>query len=263
MAVGAYRPGDSLYHRLDPRTKVIVVGCLALVCCLPHDGASWIGLTGLVLLQAYLSGSSRQTLLMVVAGTLPVAALSLSLQALMTPGTAVWPSLPALTWEGLEKGGELGLRFILLACLCQYFVYTTSPFRLCRAFEWFLAPLGWLGLPIRDLALVAGLSLKFVPVLSYEANRLMQAQSARGAYIDHGPWHKRLSGMLSILVPLLVRVFRYSDELSIAMEARGYSSRGPRTELYPLRFTALDMNALALLSVALVCWLTYPMALVR
>ncbi|CAN0430429.1 unnamed protein product, partial [Phaeothamnion confervicola] len=115
--------------------------------------------------------------------------------------------------------------------------------------EKLLAPLRFIGMPVRELALVASISLRFVPILGMEADILSKAQIARGAELDQGPLWKRLQAFFSVLVPLLVRSFRYSDELALAMEARGYRADAHRTRLYPMRLGARD--ALAVVSLAL------------
>jgi energy-coupling factor transport system permease protein len=217
------------------------------LCCLASLSKTWLILLVVLAVQGVLCRMSLRETFQVVGSALPLALLSFGFQAFLTAGPPIWPSFPWLTMLGIERGAELALRMILLAYVCQIFVASTSPNRFCDALEWFLHPLTWIKLPVRELCLVASLSLRFIPVLSFEAERLIQAQSARGAYLDNGPWHKRVPGLMSILIPLLVRVFRYSDDLSIAMESRGYCPDSPRTRLYPLEFSRADLSGLLVL----------------
>ncbi len=247
MSVGRYSIRDSQYHRWDTRLKLLIVLMLTVLCCLASLPGTWLVLAVVLAVQGYLCRMTLHESVQVAGGALPFSLLSFGFQAFLTPGPPIWPSFPWLTLIGIERGAELALRMIFLAYVCQVFVASTSPNRFCDALEWFLHPFTWVKLPVREICLVASLSLRFIPVLSFEAERLIQAQSARGAYLDHGPWSKRIPGLMSILIPLLVRVFRYSDDLSVAMESRGYCPDTPRTRLYPLEFSKQDLSGVLML----------------
>lgn len=194
------------------------------------------------------SGLRFRFLLRSLQAVIPVALTTLLFQAVIIKGPPIFAGLTWLTWWGLERGGVFAVRMVCVAMVFQLLASTTSPVRMCDALEKLLAPLRFVGMPVRELALVASISLRFVPILGMEADILSKAQIARGAELDHGPLWKRLQAFFSVLVPLLVRSFRYADELALAMEARGYRADAHRTRLYPMRFGRRDALAVACLA---------------
>jgi energy-coupling factor transport system permease protein len=169
-------------------------------------------------------------------GVLPLALLTMIFQAGWGPG----PHLGPLSLNGLEQGGMLSLRLLDLAILAQMLALTTSPIGMCDALEQMLKPLKILGLPYRDLALAFTIAWRFLPVLAQEGDRLLKAQISRGAAWEEGPWHRRLLTLTALLTPLLVRCFRYAEELAVALEARGYGQPGQPTRLHPLHWGRMD-----------------------
>ena len=178
---------------------------------------------------------------------IPIALMTVFLQALLVSGPPVAQAVPWMSWWGVERGGIFAARMLCVALIFQLLASTTSPVRICDALEYLLAPLGKVGFPVREISLVSSISLRFVPILGQEAELLAKAQVARGANLDQGPLWKRLRALFTVLVPLLVRTFRYSDDLAVAMEARGYCQDSRRTRLHPLCFGWRDAVAALLL----------------
>jgi len=87
------------------------------------------------------------------------------------------------------------------------------------------------------------ISLRFVPTLLEEVERIKEAQMARGADFASGGLVKKLKKMATLVIPLILCTFRRADELALAMEGRGYH-RGPRTYLHELKFSRVDYAAL-------------------
>ena len=206
------------------------------------------------------AGLRSRYLLRSLQAILPFALTTLIFQSFVVAGPAIFPNFPWMTWTGLERGGVFGARMICVALVFQLLASTTSPVRMCDALESLLRPLGWVGLPVRELSLVSSISLRFVPILTQEAEVLAKAQVARGACLDQGPLWKRLGAFFSVLGPLLIRTLRCSDDLAIAMEARGYNQSVPRTRLHPLCYAwrdgraAVALAGLAVLSLGLERW---------
>ncbi|MCA9794498.1 MAG: energy-coupling factor transporter transmembrane protein EcfT, partial [Candidatus Eremiobacteraeota bacterium] len=143
-------------------------------------------------------------------------------------------------WQGLENGAHLALRLFLLVALSSLLTLTTRPLAAARALEGLLKPLGWVGLPVADLSLMSLLSLRFLPILALEADRVVKAQLSRGAPLDHGSWLARWRAMRGVLVPIFVRALHHADHMALAMEARGYRGGQPRSQRCPLTLTVAD-----------------------
>lgn len=155
-----------------------------------------------------------------------------------------------LSVSGLEKGALFAGRFLILVLLSSVVTLTTEPLRLTEATERLLRPLRWLKVPVADLAWIATSAFRFVPVLALETERLVKAQLARGAKLDHGnPW-ERMMALKAVILPLFLRAFRHAEHLADSLESRGY--RGERYRR-PRRGASLGWLDLQFLLVLLLC----------
>lgn len=141
------------------------------------------------------------------------------------------------------------LRLFFLVVGSSLLTYTTSPNKLTDGIESLLKPLNKCKVPVHDLAMMMSLALRFIPILLEEANRIIRAQSARGADFEEGNIVVRVRAMASILVPLLVSATRRSYDLALAMEARCYRGGAGRTKMKPLKYHGRDVRAYIVLVV--------------
>jgi energy-coupling factor transport system permease protein len=107
-----------------------------------------------------------------------------------------------------------------------------------------LAPLKLIFVPVHEIALILSIALRFIPILTDETGRIMNAQKARGADFETGGLVKRIKAILPILIPLIISAFRRAEELGDAMDARCYSGSKVRTKYKKLTFTWRDFIAL-------------------
>ena len=120
--------------------------------------------------------------------------------------------------------------------------YTTSPTQLTHGLESLLGPLTRIGLPVRELAMVMTIALRFVPTLAQEIEKISKAQRARGVDPGGNPL-RRIQSWVPMFVPIFVSAFRRAEQLAVAMEARGFRNARHRTRLYQLRLTRRDLVA--------------------
>ncbi len=235
---------DSILHRLDPRVKM--AGALVLM-TLPFATPSiWSSLL-IAALVAFLAALSR-TPLRALLGTLRtvfwVGLFMFFFYLFATPGRPLlaWNDV-AITWDGALKGATQIYRLCLLVIVSSLLTFTTSPAQLAHGMEAALGPLTHLGLPVRELALVLTIALRFVPTLVDQVNKITKAQRARGAdFYSWKPW-QRVRAWVPTFVPIFVAAFRRAEDLATAMDARGFRGAGARTHLDRLRFTRQDLLA--------------------
>ena len=140
-----------------------------------------------------------------------------------------------LSTGGLWNGFKLALRlFYLVVTSSLFLTLTTTPIKIADGLEKLLKPLERLRFPAHELAMMMSIALRFVPTLVEETDKIMKAQSSRGANYDTGNIFQKAKGMVSMLVPLFVSSFKRADDLAIAMEARCYQGGTGRTKLHPL-----------------------------
>lgn len=137
------------------------------------------------------------------------------------------------------------LRLVYLIAFSSLLTYTTSPIVLTDGIEALLMPFRRIGVPAHELAMMMTIALRFIPTLLEETDRIMKAQSSRGADFTTGNLWQRAKSMVPLLVPLFISAFRRADDLATAMEARCYRGGEGRTKMHQLMYTARDGAAFA------------------
>jgi energy-coupling factor transport system permease protein len=244
---GQYVPGDSPVHRLDPRVKLALVVAYTV---LLFASRTWPGLAFAGVLAAVAIVASGVPVRLALRGLRPVGILllfTIAVNALRTDATGSIAHLGPvyLSLSGLLTGLYFATRIVELVVGTSLVTLTTSPVALTDAMSTIMRPLDAVRVPVDDVAMMFSIALRFIPTTAEEAERLVVAQTARGARFDEGGPVKRARAWLPVLVPLFVRLFRRADDLAIAMESRCYTGRG-RTRLRELRMRGTDWAVLLL-----------------
>ena len=248
ITLGQYFPGNTIAHRLDPRTKIllVVLYIVALFCAK--------GVVTYALLAACLAVCVRVShvgLRQLVRGLKPVLFIMIFtgiLNLFFTPGTRYvveWGFL-RISDTGLYNAVFMVLRIMLLIMGTFLMTYTTSPISLTDGLERLLNWMKRFRVPVHELAMMMSIALRFIPTLIEETDKIMSAQKARGADFESGNLVQKAKAMIPILVPLFISAFRWADELATAMECRCYHGGEGRTRLHVLRYEARDIIALCL-----------------
>ena len=245
ITLGQYYPGNSFIHRLDPRTKILTTLLLIVAVFLANTATGYGALCAMVLFIIAVSGLPFMLVLRSVKPLLFIIVLTLALHALMGQGEHVlyqWKFI-TVTEEGLRLGVQMAMRLILLLMISSILTFTTSPIVLTDGIEALLRPFRVIGVPAHELAMMMTIALRFIPTLMEETDRIIKAQTARGADFSGGNLLVKAKNMLPILVPLFISAFRRADDLAIAMEARCYRGGEGRTRMHQLAYRAGDVLA--------------------
>ena len=245
ITLGQYFPGDTIIHRLDARTKIILV-VIYIVALFQANG--WIGyavVTGVTLLCMMLSKIKPSAMFKGVKPMLIIIVLTAALNIFYTQGTPIRPGW-IITWEGIARAVQMVLRIVLLISGTFLLTYTTSPIDLTDGLELLLNPLKKIGVPVHEMTMMMSMALRFIPTLIQETDKIMSAQKARGADFETGSLAQRAKALLPILVPLFVSAFKRADELAVAMESRCYHGGEGRTRMKQIKMCTRDYIALAL-----------------
>ena len=246
ITLGQYFPGDTVAHRLDPRTKILLVTLyiIALFCAK--------NLLSYALLAAVLAVCvriSRVGLRALVRGLKPVLFIIIFtgiLNLFFTPGDRYlleWGFL-RVSDTGLRNAVYMVLRIMLLIMGTFLMTYTTSPISLTDGLERLLGGLKKIHVPVHELAMIMSIALRFIPTLIEETDKIMSAQKARGADFESGNIIQKAKALIPILVPLFISAFRRADELAVAMECRCYHGGEGRTRLRQLKYQGRDYGVL-------------------
>lgn len=253
VSFGQYYPVSSFVHRLDPRTKILFLIAYIVAIFLAKEFLS-LGICAAVLLFSVLfSRVPFVKILRAVRGILFLVLFTAVLNLFFHRGeTVYWEwSVFSVTLEGILFSVFFSVRLLLLVVCSSLLTYTTTPVSLTDGVESLLTPLKWVRFPVHELALIMSIALRFIPILSDETDRIINAQKARGADFGRGGPVRRVKAFVPVLVPLLVSAFRRADELGDAMDARCYSGGKKRTKYKKLRFDGRDLLA-AVLAAALI-----------
>ena len=246
ITLGQYFPGKTFVHRLDPRTKLLMVVVYIAALFTAKSYAGYAVVLAFLILAAAVSRISPKSLFSGMRPLLIIVTLTALLNIFYTKGEGA----PLVDWwifhiykEGLIAAALMVLRILLLISGTFLLTYTTSPITLTDGLESLLSPLKKIRVPVHELAMMMCIALRFIPTLIEETDKIVSAQKARGADFETGNLFRRARALVPILIPLFVSAFRRADELAVAMECRCYHGGEGRTKLKVLKYGKDDLIA--------------------
>lgn len=245
LSFGNYYSGHSLLHRLDPRVKLVFSLLLMCVIFFLNSIASMLAYACFLLFLVFLSKIPLFKLLRSLKPVFFIMLFAFVLNIFIAPGEPLlkWYFL-SITKEGLILGLRLTLRLSYLVLTTSLLLtLVTTPIAIADALERLCKPFTRFGFPAHEMAMMMSIALRFVPILAQEADKIMKAQSSRGADFDTGNVFQRIKGMVTVLVPLFIGAFQRAQDLALAMEARCYQGGEGRTKLRQLHFVRHDYLA--------------------
>jgi energy-coupling factor transport system permease protein len=241
--IGQYRPGNALLHRLDARTKVVLV-LMVMVSALFSTSLYFYSFLVLILLSLLVSCRLGWGLIL---GNLQPIAWFIAFTAVFhllfsghdDPNIAFSFWFISVSQKALMMAVVFSSRILIFVLATFVLSLTTSPLSLSEAIVALLKPLRWLKIPIYDLGMILFIALRFIPVLTNELEMIRKSQFIRGVEFT-GPIRTRIKRSVALILPVFFSALRRADDLSVAIETRGYRSGQPRSSLQPLRFGTLD-----------------------
>lgn len=242
ITLGQYFPGNSVIHRLDPRTKLLflIVYIVAL-----FMAVNWISYGIMLAFLVTVIAISTIPVKSIFRGMKPLIIILVFtgiLNIFFTEGDKllldVWKI--QIYQEGLIRAAFMTLRIMMLITGTFLLTYTTSPIALTDGLEALLRPLKVIRIPVHELSMMMCIALRFIPTLIEETDKIISAQKARGADFETGGLLKKAKALIPILVPLFISAFRRADELATAMECRCYQGDKGRTKMKLLRLRRRD-----------------------
>jgi energy-coupling factor transport system permease protein len=256
--IGGYVPGDSVLHRLDPRTKLIGLIVLLIGVFATRTDVGLLITSCVVLTLIFLCRVGRRVwwwgllrfswMLLIAAGINML---------FNSDGQHIvfrrW-ELP-VTEQGIHAGLTLSFQLLLAIILSMVLTFTTTPRDLTRGLERLARPLKRVRVPVEEAAVILLLAMRFVPLLQQELRTTVEAQKSRGVEFGQGGVVARSRNLVAVLVPALMGTLRRSDLLAVAMTARGFRPGKPRSEYKPLHFATPDFGAFIFLALFSLCCL--------
>lgn len=256
ISLGQYYPSDSIIHKLDGRTKILLATIFIVAVFFCKSLASFAFLLLATLTVVFMSKIPLRIVLRSLRAIIFILIFTFLINIFLTKGEGE----PLFKWwfielypEGLWSALFIAIRILCLILTSSVLIsFTTTPIQLTYAIESLLSPLKKIKVPVHDFAMMMSIVLRFIPALSEETEKIMTAQKARGADFTNGSLIQRAKALIPVLIPLFVSAFRRSDELATAMECRCYHGGTGRTRMTITKMKAKDYIALLIMILAVV-----------
>ena len=246
ITLGQFFPGDTVVHRLDPRSKLVLTIVYITALFMARGYFAYALMLMVLLTCQALSRIKPKTVLRGLRPVFVILALTVFFNVFFIKGETILFEYRfiVITQEGLLTAFLMAARLIMLIVGTFLLTYTTSPIALTDGLETMLSPLKKIRLPIHELSMMMSIALRMIPTLIEETDKIMSAQKARGADFETGGLIKRAKAILPLIIPLFISAFRRADELAIAMESRCYHGGEGRTRMKILKMASRDYISL-------------------
>lgn len=245
LILGRYIPGNSMIHRLDPRSKLLAMFAFLLLIFWANNLITNVLIIAFVFAMVLLSQIRLSFFINGLKPMIGIILFTTFFQVFFTPGASIlWEFwIFKVSIEGLQQALIIFIRFVLIIFFSTLLTLTTTPLSLADGIESGLAPLKRLKVPVHEIGLMLSMSLRFVPTLMDDTTRIMNAQRARGVDFNEGNLIQKVKSVIPILIPLFASSFKRADALATAMEARGYQGGEGRTKYRVLEWKLPDTCA--------------------
>jgi energy-coupling factor transport system permease protein len=239
---GRYLPGKSIVHRINPAAKILLCFIYIFIVFFANNIATYSILAFVAMVLIILSQCSFLFFIKGIAPLIWVIIFTVIIQILFSSGGTVifsW-SIINITNVGIYYALLLFVRFILIISMSTVLTLTTSPLEIAHGIGILLMPLKRFKFPVESFSLMISIALRFIPTLTDEAKTIMDAQRSRGVDFGSGSLIKRAKAFIPLLIPLFLGAFQHADDLSLAMESRGYQTNKLRTHYYRYSWNKID-----------------------
>ncbi len=253
ITFGQYYEAKSPVHKCDPRIKIILMVAFIVMIFVSFNFYSLLISTAFVAFVIFISKVPIKFFLKNIKAIWLILAFTAVINLFYSSEGRVLVEFWKLeiTTGGVSRAVFMALRIVLLIFISSVLTYTTTPNSLTDAIESLLSPLKYIGLKsaVHTFAMMMTIALRFIPTLIEEAEKIMNAQKARGADLENGGLMQRVKALIPILIPLLISSVRRAYELAEAMECRCYNGGEGKTRMKVLKTTLVDLFAILFLTV--------------
>jgi len=243
IILGQFIPLNTPIHRIDPRIKLGLTLILLIYIFVISKFEVLGVLFAIVIVIAFLAKIPAMHIIRGLRPIIFLILLTVLIQIFSTKGDPLisfWSI--TITKQGLFLAAFVVTRLILLVSISVILTFATSPLDLTFAMERFMEPLRAIGFPSSEVALMMSIALRFIPTLLEETDKIIKAQSSRGADFNTGGVIIRAKAFIPVLIPLFISAFRRAEELADAMESRCFKTGGKRSRLHLSKITIIDIS---------------------
>lgn len=252
ITIGQYIDGDSFIHKMDARVKILLSLFYIVMLFLISSPVAYGIVFLFTVFSVWLSKIPTKYIIRGLKPMLYILVFTALINLFMTQGGDVLWVCPGIesvkiTEKGLVTAAQMIVRLVLLVVMTSLLTLTTSPMQLTDGIEKLLKPFEIVKVPAHEIAMMMTIAIRFIPTLSEETDKIIKAQTARGADFESGNILKRAKAMIPLLVPLFISAFRRADDLAVAMDSRCYHGGKNRTRMKQMKMTRKDAIAFAVM----------------
>lgn len=249
ITFGKFIPGNSFIHRLDPRSKIFIM-ILLMVAIFWNPGdflkfPVYILLGVIIFILLKVAGIAFKTILKSLKPMMFMMVFLFVINMFVYQEGYVLFTIPGINFtlylEAITQTVFIIIRLALMLAVTTILTTTTKPLDMTYGLEWYMSPLKIIRFPAHEIAMTISIALRFIPTILEETQRIIKAQTSRGVDLEEGKLKEKIGAIVSLLIPLLISSFQRSEELSDAMEARGYNPSAKRTRYRTLSFKLVDL----------------------
>lgn len=253
ITLGQFFPGKSIIHRMDPRSKIVMLIAYLVIIFCTFNYVSLAVVTAFTFFYIAMSSVPAIQYFKSLKVIIIIVIITSILNLFYGTGDPLWQwGIIKITANGINRAVFVTVRIICLILASSCLTFTTSPTDLTDGLEKLMKPLNKIHFPVHEIALMMSLALRFVPTLLEETDKIMQAQKARGADMESGSIFQRIKAFIPILIPLVVSAFKRAYDLAMAMECRCYRGGSGRTRMKTLHMSSLDYYSFGVVAL-LIC----------
>ncbi len=254
IVLGKYIFKSSFVHSLDPRTKIISSFAFMLIIFFVNSFFGYALLATLLIAFIFLSSISPLEYIKSLRALWLLIILAFIFQLFSGNGSVLLNlGILRITSDGLYNAIFISLRLVFILEMGSLLTFTTSPTQITDGLESIFSPLRKLGFPSQEMAMMLSISLRFIPILADETDRIMKAQASRGARFDEGGIIKRIKSFIPVMIPLLSSAIRHAKALATAMESRCYRGGNNRTKFHILQYKMRDYITYSIFTISFIC----------
>jgi energy-coupling factor transport system permease protein len=138
------------------------------------------------------------------------------------------------------------IKIILGILYAMVLTYTTSKSELTYGLEQVFLPLQVIKFPVKKIALLITLALRFIPNIFEQINKIMKSQASRGIDFKYANLKGKITAISSMIVPMFILTTTKADSVADAMEVRMYDYNAKRTSYRHHRWTNFEENTIML-----------------
>ena len=246
--LGRYIPTHSIYHNLDPRTKIMIM-FLNVIMVIMISSWSQLFIGVLFMVGFLLTTKIPLKFYLKQAMFLKYMYIFFIIFFTLTEGQQLLVHLGFINiyWDGLIQGLFYSGKMILFVLMGALLTFTTAPNETVEGTKRLFNSLA-----AEKFAFMTSLAIRLIPMILDEVKLIYNAQQSRGLDFSEIPLMEKLNKLMAIIIPAISNTIKRLTLMMDVMDCRGYIVGEHRSSIYQLKWKANDTLYISLAIMTLV-----------